>query len=516
MNYHGRVTPTPINDPELSPSRPVKASYWVVPGRLLVGEHPGSRSRAEAMDRLRRFLESGITCFIDLTAVDETPAYEMLLPFETPAGLRVEYLREPILDHGVPAERETMGRILAMIDGALDAGHSVYMHCRAGIGRSSMAAGCWLAERNPGGGAAALDELADFWRQSSRSSVWPCVPETEEQTEFVRTWAPLQPGFARRLPGGPLRLAATQGAQGATGGVSLAERVRGGWHGLALGDALGAARAAAAGKASSLVWTQHTALTLGLAASLFTVGRCDARDQIERYWRWYKDGELTATGEPGEAGAAADVARALATYRWRGLPMAGSHDPKDASATSLPRVLAAALYAGNDPAAAIALAAECSRTTHQSPLVLDTCRFYAAMLVCALQGQSAQSWLQAVPEPAPGCWDARPLRSDVRAEATATVVVDKGGSTKDVLHVLATARRIVLDAADFDSAIEQGRRSMREGAALVTALVGTMYGLRHGFSALPADQLDKLAAREKLEAVASLCLAHLASPGATA
>jgi hypothetical protein len=40
--------------------------------------------------------------------------------------------------------------------------------------------------------------------------------------------------------------------------------------------------------------------------------------------------------------------------------------------------------------------------------------------------------------------------------------------------------------------------------------------LRHGFSALPADQLERLAAREKLEAVASLCLAHLASPGATA
>ncbi len=500
MNYHGRVMPTPINNPELTPPRPVKASYWVVPGRLLVGEHPGSRSRAEAMDRLRRFLEAGITCFIDLTAADETPAYEMLLPFETPAGLRVEYLREPILDHGIPAERETMGRILAMIDGALDAGHSVYLHCRAGIGRSSMAAGCWLAERNAGGGGAALDELADFWRQSSRSSVWPCVPETEEQTEFVRTWVPLPPGFARQLPGG----------------VSLQERVRGGWHGLALGDALGAVTAASAARASSLVWTQHTALTLGLAASLLEVGHCDARDQIERYWRWYKDGELTATGEPGEAGAAADVAKALATYRWRGLPMAGSHDPKDASATSLPRVLAAALYAGNDPAAALALAAECSRTTHQSPLVLDACRCYAAMLVCALQGQPVQSWLHEVPEPVPGCWNARPLRSDVRAAVAAGAVVDKGGSTNDVLHVLATARRIVLDAADFDSAIEQGRRSVREDAALVTALVGTMYGLRHGFSALPADQLERLAAREKLEAVASLCLAHLASPGATA
>ena len=47
------------------------------------------------------------------------------------------------------------------------------------------------------------------------------------------------------------------------------------------------------------------------------------------------------------------------------------------------RVLAAALFAGNDPVAAIALAAECSRTTHQSPLILDACRVYSAMLVSA-------------------------------------------------------------------------------------------------------------------------------------
>jgi hypothetical protein len=43
------------------PPRPIPGSYWVVPRRLLVGEHPGSRSRAQSMERLRRFLEAGIT-----------------------------------------------------------------------------------------------------------------------------------------------------------------------------------------------------------------------------------------------------------------------------------------------------------------------------------------------------------------------------------------------------------------------------------------------------------------------
>ena len=46
---------------ETLPPRPLPATYWVVPGRLLVGEHPGSQSRADAMERLRRFLSAGVT-----------------------------------------------------------------------------------------------------------------------------------------------------------------------------------------------------------------------------------------------------------------------------------------------------------------------------------------------------------------------------------------------------------------------------------------------------------------------
>ena len=94
-------------------ARPLPATYWVVPGRLLVGEHPGSKSRADAMDRMRRFLAAGVTCFVDLTDPSEVPSYEALLPFATLDGRRVQYLREPIPDHGVPAGREVMARVLA-------------------------------------------------------------------------------------------------------------------------------------------------------------------------------------------------------------------------------------------------------------------------------------------------------------------------------------------------------------------------------------------------------------------
>jgi ADP-ribosylglycohydrolase len=502
--------PTSGNAPDWTRARPVDASYWVRPGRLLVGEHPGSRSRAQSMERLRRFLESGVTCFVDLTEPNEMASYEMLLPFETPTGRRVEYLHEPITDHGIPADPETMARILAMIDGALDTGHCVYVHCRAGIGRSATAVGCWLAERSAGGGEAALAELADLWQQSAQSQLWPTVPETPEQADYVRNWQP-----RGRTPAGPgprTRAASATVTAGATGpGIEWQQRVRGAWYGLACGEALGQQEPAA--DSAAFAWAQHTALTLCLADSLAAAQRCDARDQIERYWRWLKEGQRSATGVPGEAQATADVAKALATWRWRGQAMAGPHDPKDASANSLPRVLAAVLHAGTDIAGGIALGAECSRTTHQSPLILDACRLYAATLAGALQGREAAMVLQGVPEPAVGCYGTRPLRKDVRNACTSPPG-GKAAALPEVLRVIVLARRIVGSPADFAAAIAEARRVMGEAGSPLPALVGTLYGALHGFDALPAAALDRLAGRGQVDEVAQRSLARSATAGA--
>jgi ADP-ribosylglycohydrolase len=506
VNYHAGMTapPPPL---DWTTPRPLASTYWVLPGRLLVGEHPGSRSRAQSMERLRRFLEAGVTCFIDLTEPGEAPAYEMLLPFETPLGQRVEYLREPIMDHGVPADRETMGRILTMLDGALDTGHLVYLHCRAGIGRSAMSAGCWLAERNAAGGAGALEELAVAWQQAAQSRHWPQVPETEEQAEFVRSWQALP---ARRPLQGATRAVASNAME--RGRVELAQRVRGGWFGLALGDALAGMPAVQAAGTSSptLAWGQHTALSLCLADSLAACDRCDPRDQIERYWRWFRQGEHDPRGEPGADAASPDVARALATYRWRGQARAGSHDPKEVSAGSLPRVLAAVLHAGRDPARAIALAAECSRTTHQSPVILDACRLYAALQLGVLQGHPAASWLEAVPEAAARCWGTKPLRKDVRATLTRAHTT---AATGDVLQLLAAARHVLERATSFEEAMVGARAAAKEDAALLGSLVGTLFGLERGFDALPAGRVAQLAGAGQLEHAAAVGLAQRGQTG---
>jgi ADP-ribosylglycohydrolase/protein-tyrosine phosphatase len=493
------MTHSTATDREEAPPRPVEDSYWLLPGRLLVGAYPGSRSRAQSMDRLRRLLEAGVTCFIDLTEVDEVPSYDAMLPFETPTGRRVEHLREPIVDHGVPAGRETMARILAMLDGALDAGHTVYLHCRAGIGRSAMAAGCWLAERS-GDGEHALNELARCWPQAAQSRYWPRVPETDEQVRFVLEWPAARSITASRVDSA----------------TSILERLRGAWYGLALGDALCAAPDVARASTTPLAWTQHTALALCLGDSLLEKGTGDARDQIERFLRWQREGHRTANGVVDEAVPTPDVAKALASYLWRRMPMAGAHDPRDAAATSLPRVIAPACFGLSNPSVAVALAAESARTTHQSPLVLEACRLYAAVLVAGLRGEPPSRWLEGLPDWEPSPWKARPLRDDVLKFATAAEIDPEVAPPGTVLHVLLEARRIARQARDFGSAIEAARRLAvaNQATAPYGAITGTLYGALRGRSAvLPRT---RLAGAAQLEASFQRWEAHLRAAGVIA
>jgi ADP-ribosylglycohydrolase len=469
-------------EPSLPP-RPVPASYWVVPGRFLAGEHPGSQSRADAMERLRRFLMSGVTCFVDLTEPTELPSYEALLPFATPAGRRVEYLREPIRDHGVPAGPEVVSRVIAIINDALAAGHVVYLHCRAGIGRSATVVACWLASQGDAG-ADPLEQLQELWQQSARSRGWPTVPETSEQVEFVRAWSS-RAGAAAGPPAAP------------EGRLSSADRVRGALVGLALGDATGAAPGRKIEAASD--WTQHTALALCLAESLLETGGCDARDQMERYLRWQRDGHLSARGRPGHA--TADVARALATYQWRGLPMAGSHDPRDRTTAALPRVVSAAAYAMADPAAAVALAVECARTTHQSPVVLDACRYYAALLVGALRGAAPGDMLGGLYEPLPGFWSARPLKAEIVAAVSARAGAPEArprAAAPDVVQAIGNLCAAVAGAGTVTEAIQSAIATGRE-PSLDGALAGALAGAHRGAAALPPQLVSRLAQPDLLD-----------------
>lgn len=467
---------------------PLPNSYWLEPGRILAGEYPGGADEQATVERIGRLLAAGIDSFIDLTEPGECDPYEGYLP--TPYSRQpVLYLRLPIPDHGLPRSAEQMQEILDEIASALAGGRRVYLHCRAGIGRTNLVAGCWLA--NADGGDAALAELNERWRGSARSSSWPTVPETDAQHHFVRNWR----GAERRESARPARASAA----GAAPAADFRDRVRGMLIGLAAAES----RAHALHGLPAGAWADRTAMALCLAESHVACGGHDAADQVRRYQSWQRSGRWSATGTA--AGASAATVRALATAQWTGNPYAGSHDPASASAEPLARIGPAVAWNFSDPRAAMEDAVLAARITHQAPLTLDAVRYYAALLAGALAGAEKEALLEPMFAPVPGFWDDVQLKPRVQDVAAGNWRGRKPRSI--VLGTNAAASALGAALYAFEVTDEPGRcielaLSRGREAPTVAAIAAQLAGACYGASAIAAEWRDGLARRAEIEALA--------------
>ena len=497
-------------------STPPPGTYWVDPGRFLAGAYPGHVEPSYATARIALLLALGIDWFVDLTWPGELPEYDELLPnaSERDAGGALTYSRYPIEDHGLPRSRSQMHEILAEIDAALASGHRVYVHCRAGIGRTGTVVGCFLAERL-GDGVEALEELDRLWHAGGRHREFPRSPETREQSAFVRDWleSSAEPGLEPTE-----RRTAAGGAEAAD---RLKDAYRGLLYGLALGDALAApVQHRRAGSFTPLgdllgggpytlprgAWSDDTAIALILAESLVESEGFDARDFVSRLFRWQREGYRSATGQC--LGITAATAKAIAQAQWSGNPFAGSHDPARVDKEPLVRAGIAAAFSLSDPPAAIELAAELARPTHQAPLVLDSCRYVAALMIGALQGASRLELLAPNFAPVPGLWQRRPLRREVAAVA--------GGSWRK------PGFQPVADGTALDSlalalwALSRGTQYRDTVLAAVNlgldadangALVGSLAGALYGAASLPPHWVSGLALGRQIGTSADRLLA---------
>lgn len=454
--------------------KPFPNSYWVEPGRLLAGEYPGGSSKSDPAAAVEALLRARITCFIDLTQEKEMIPYEGLLESDD-----VIYRRFPIIDHGIPRSPQTMMGVLEAIDAALGEGRGVYVHCRAGIGRTGIAIACYLIHSGLDA-ETALERLQLLWQDNARSTHWHHVPETDEQAAWVRRWKPAAVAAPAAVP---------------TDAVSRRE---GAMLGLALGDALACATAAGGGDAVRamsdiakhpvLMTDAQTAMTMAVAESLLTRNACDAEDQLQRYLQW--------TRTAGQS-VPAELKKALATWQWSRKVQAGSHDPRNLDGHSIARTLAVVLYANRDPAAALQMAVDVSRVTQQSPAVLDLCRLWCALLLDALGG-TAKANVLAMRGPHLQQLRQRVLRPELDPLVNAQWQQVAGGS--DAIAAVAAALLAIQGATTFQAGLARALALSRI-PAITGPLYGSLAGALSGWRALPADWLRRLQDESALRAL---------------
>jgi ADP-ribosyl-[dinitrogen reductase] hydrolase len=501
--------------------KPLAESYWVIEDRLLAGRYPGGKTPKEAEKRVNSLLEAGFDTFIDLTEADELPPYDIYLPAS------VEHVRKPIADHGVPSEAALMAQTLAALDDALRRGRRVYLHCRAGIGRTGTVVGCHLIEHGGLTPSAALLRLNELWQTNERSITWPDVPETDEQRDFVLNWSIASPAAAVARP---MARAVDQSTADSTSDPmdspavldaarTLRERFQGALLGLAVGDALAAhtqfRKPGSFAPVGDLLgggpfdlprgaWTDDTAMALLLAESLVESDGFDARDQVQRYARWQREGYGSATGQC--VGIAANVARALATAQYKRQPFAGSHDPQQLDKDALSRVAPVVMFFFADVATAVARAVDAARITAQAPVVLDCVRLLAAMLHLALTGRDKPAILR----PARETWFGPSTRPEVVAVFEGSYIVRQPPEITGGGHIVQALEAALWAFHSSDSYREGALLAANLGrdSDVVTAVYGALAGAHHGVSAIPGIWRNSLMKKELVMDTADRVLTH--------
>jgi ADP-ribosylglycohydrolase len=502
--------------------KPLAESYWVIEDRLLAGRYPGGKSPKEVEKRVGSFLDAGFDAFLDLTEAGELPPYDIYLPAS------VLHVRKPIPDHGVPAEPLLMSQILAALDGLLRQGRRVYVHCRAGIGRTGTVVGCHLIEHGGLAPEAALLRLNELWQQNERSKSWLDVPETEEQREFILGWqapastpaspAILLPAASAERPAAP-PVDPMESPDVLDAARTLRERFQGALVGLAVGDALAAhtqfRKPGTFAPVGDLLgggpfdlprgaWTDDTAMALLLAESLLERDGFDAHDQVQRFARWQREGYGSATGQC--VGIAANVARSLATAQYKRQPFSGSHDPEQLDKDPLSRVAPVVMFFFADAAEAVNRAAEAARVTAQAPMVLDCVRLYAAMLHQALIGRDKAGILK----PPRDSWATPTTRLEVGAlydglySRRAPPEITGGG------HIL-QALEATLWAFHRSDSFREGAllaANLGRDSDVVAAAYGALAGAHHGVSAIPGIWRNSLMKKDVVIDTADRVLTH--------
>ena len=258
-------------------------------------------------------------------------------------------------------------------------------------------------------------------------------------------------------------------------------------------------------------WTDDTSMALCLAESLVECDGFDARDQMERYLRWRDEGHLSSTGACFDIGNT--VSDALSRFRRTGEPLAGSTDPQAAGNGSLMRLAPVPLFYAANPALAIRMSAESSRTTHGARTCVDACRYFGALLVGALRGEAKEQLLarRYLPSGASPGWDEEPLCAEVDEIAAGSFRRKDPPEIAGEGYVV-KALEAALWAFHKAETYEEGcllAVNLGDDADTTAAIYGQIAGAHYGLGGIPLRWREGIAHRTLIVGLADGLLRHV-------
>ena len=255
-------------------------------------------------------------------------------------------------------------------------------------------------------------------------------------------------------------------------------------------------------------WTDDTSMALCLATSLVERGEFDPRDQMQRYVRWRREGYLSSNGRCFDIGNT--VSDALSRFEETGEPYAGSTDPNSAGNGSLMRFAPVPMYFAGDAAEAIDRSADSSRTTHGTREAVDSCRYYAGLLVGALRGVNKGTLLSARYCPVDGLWGRSPLAEKIAEIADGSFKRREPPEIEGTGYVV-RALEAALWAFHKSDDFREGAllaANLGDDADTTTAIYGQLAGAHYGAEAIPAEWRERLTMAREIASMADRLYEH--------
>lgn len=302
------------------------------------------------------------------------------------------------------------------------------------------------------------------------------------------------------------------------------DRARGALLGLAIGDAVGTTlEFRTPGSFEPITdmsgggpfglrpgqFTDDTSMALCLAESLVETGRCDPVDQNRRYVQWWRNGKFSSTGVCFDIGG--QTRQALEEHEATGKAHCGQTHARSAGNGSLMRLAPVAMAFAGAPEQAIRHAASSSRATHGARECVDACRYFAGLLVGAIQGRPKDELLSPMFTPVPDLWRTEPLEPAIERVAAGSFALKEPPAIRGSGYVVESLEATLWafhKAADYHDTILRAA-NLGEDADTTAAIAGQIAGAHYGAQNIPARWLERLAMRAEIEELAER-LCHLA------